>query len=106
MFRATSERWFKSRDALDWLRESLAAASRDRARLRARDLLYTRTRTSQDTLGRAAARMTDVDLDAAWRAALRGDTHVLVTRLANNVGSPRKRARKGSPWRASGWLRK
>ena len=53
----------------------------------------------------AARRMTDVDLDTAWRAALRGDDATVLARVTPHVDPrPRKRTRKGSPWRMSGWL--
>jgi hypothetical protein len=53
----------------------------------------------------AARRMTDVDLDTAWRAALRGDDATMLARVVPHVDPrKRKRARKGSPWRMSGWL--
>jgi hypothetical protein len=56
-------------------------------------------------LADAARRMTDVDLDAAWRAALRGDSRTMLDRVTPHVDArKRKRARKGSPWRMSGWL--
>lgn len=55
----------------------------------------------------AARRMTDVDLDAAWRAALRGDDATLTARVVPHVDTrPRKRTSTVSPWRMSGWLRK
>lgn len=92
--------------AEQWMRDALAAASRDDQRMRARTLLDTRARTRADVLSRAAARMSDVDLDSAWRAALRGDTRVLADRLTPHLTPPRKRARSGSPWRSSGWLAK
>ena len=53
----------------------------------------------------AARRMTDVDLDTAWRAALRGDDATMLARVTPHVDPrKRKRPRKGSPWRMSGWL--
>jgi hypothetical protein len=53
----------------------------------------------------AARRMSDVDLDVAWRAALRGDHAVVDARVLPHADvRKRKRTPKGSPWRASGWL--
>jgi hypothetical protein len=94
--------------AEQWLRDALAAASRDDQRMRARHLLTAekRRRTREDVLSRAAARMSDVDLDSAWRAALRGDTRVLTERLTPHLSPPRKRVKAGSPWRSSGWIAK
>jgi len=58
-------------------------------------------------LADAARRMTDVDLDAAWRAALRRDDATMLDRVTPHVDPrKRKRPRKGSPWRMSGWLSK
>lgn len=55
----------------------------------------------------AARRMTDVDLDVAWRAALRGDRAVVDARVLPHVDARvLKRTPKGSPWRMSGWLSK
>lgn len=61
-------------------------------------------RINARTLADAARRMTDVDLDVAWRAALRGDGQVVEARLRPHVraATPTRRA-KGSPWRTTGY---
>lgn len=43
------------------------------------------------------------DLDAAWRAALRGDVSVALARVADHVTVPQVEA-VGTPWRLTGWL--
>jgi hypothetical protein len=63
------------------------------------------SRRSPALLRDAARRMTDVDLDTAWRAALRGDDATMLARVTPHVDPrPRKRKQTGSPWRMSGWL--
>jgi len=71
-----------------------------------RALTGSRSRSrSTALLADAARRMTDVDLDAAWRAALRRDDATMLDRVTPHVDPrKRKRPRKGSPWRMSGWL--
>lgn len=93
-----------SRDPLVIMRELLGglAAARSHAQMLAclRKPKHART----VSLERAAQRMLDVDLDSAWRAALRGDEDVLHDRLAPHVTAPPKRTPRGSPWRSSGWI--
>lgn len=91
-------------DALAMMQALLSEAARERATARARAILRTRQRS--ETLERAVASMGDVDLDAAWRAALRGDTLVTDARMLPHVQAPLKPTPKGSPWRGSGWLGK
>lgn len=85
------------------LTNMLAGYSRARRRLDAHAVLRTPRRAA--VLRRACAHMTDVDLDAAWRAALRGDLTTVDARVLPHV-DPRKPAlkRKGSPWRSSNWV--
>jgi hypothetical protein len=62
-------------------------------------------RINARVLREATRRMTDVDLDVAWRAALRGDSQVVEARVLPHVDvRALKRSPKGSPWRMSGWL--
>lgn len=91
-------------DALAMMSALLSEAARERATARARAILRTRQRS--ETLERAVSSMGDVDLDAAWRAALRGDTLVTEARMLPHVQAPLKPTPKGSPWRGSGWLSK
>jgi hypothetical protein len=93
-----------SHDARVLLGNMLAGASRAQQRIEAGEILTRSTRRSKDALGRAVRRMTDVDLDTAWRAALRGDERVLDARVHPHVTRPPKRGRSGSPWRTSRWL--
>jgi hypothetical protein len=63
-----------------------------------------RPRTRVRTLAEAARRLTDVDLDVAWRAALRRDDDVVEARLAPHVRTlAPARSPKGSPWRKAGY---
>lgn len=79
-------------------------ASRARERRLAHAVLNTQRRGK--LLSRAVSHLTDVDLDSAWKAALRGDRDTVEARVLPHVDPrPSKRRRKGSPWRASGWLR-
>lgn len=89
-------------DALAMMQALISEAARERAEARARAILRTRQRT--ETLERAASSMGDVDLDAAWRAALRGDNAVTEARMLPHVMAPLKPAPKGTPWRGSAWL--
>lgn len=91
-------------DALALMQALVSEAARERAEARARAILRSRQRT--ETLQRAASSMGDVDLDAAWRAALRGDSAVTEARMLPHVMAPRTPTPKGSPWRGSGWLSK
>lgn len=86
------------------VRDLLALASRVTAHRDAREILTQSRSTSLDALKRAASRMHDVDLDSAWRAALRGDTQVLDARVLPHVTRRPRRDAGGSPWRTSGWL--
>jgi len=71
------------------------------------DLAQLPRRRAADALARAARQMTDVDLDVAWEAALRGDSALLHARIAPCVDlRPQRRTPEGSPWRTSGWLRR
>ena len=64
-----------------------------------------RPRINARVLRDATRRMSDVDLDVAWRAALRGDRAVVDARVLPHVDTRTiKRTPKGSPWRMSGWL--
>jgi hypothetical protein len=94
----------RTHDAQVLLRNMLAGASRAQQRLSAREILTQSRSTSLDALKRAASRMHDVDLDSAWRAALRGDTQVLDARVLPHVTRRPRRHPGGSPWRTSGWL--
>jgi len=94
-------------DLASWPADVMAVAQDDEARLaRRRHLDSARERLSRAprSLAGAAARLTDVELDTAWRAALRGDSAVVEARVLPAVRPAPKRARTGSPWRASGWL--
>jgi hypothetical protein len=101
-------------DRLDegWVRDALIHNERDLARLsRARQeraaqaAIEQSTHRSQDLLRRAAVQMSDVDLDSAWRAALRGDSDVLHARLLPHVDTrTRKQPHRGSPWRRASCL--
>lgn len=91
-------------DALAYTQALVTATTRERQGIQARELL--RTRKRDEVLLRAVSRMNDVDLDSAWRAALRGDSDTLDARVLPHVTAPRKRTPKGSPWRSSGWLSK
>lgn len=91
------------------LRAALTQAYEDEARLaraRIEEQARARVQANLRALRPAVARLTDVDLDSAWRAALRGDQAVLDARVLPQVRTgPVKRTPKGTPWRASGWLR-
>lgn len=93
-----------TRDAQVLMRDLLAEWARDRSHALMLACLRKPHQTRLVSLERAAQRMHDVDLDSAWRAALRGDEAVLRDRLAPHVTAPPKRPPKGSPWRSSGWL--
>jgi hypothetical protein len=84
----------------------LALASRETRRVTHTRLLLTQSRSkAQKVLSDACRRMGDVDLDTAWRAALRGDSAVMHERVLPHVQSPMMtRQHKGTPWRMSGWL--
>ena len=84
----------------------LALASRETRRVTHTRLLLTQSRSkAQRALSDACRRMGDVDLDTAWRAALRGDDAVMHERVLPHVQAPMMtRQRKGTPWRMSGWL--
>lgn len=84
----------------------LALASREARRVTHTRLLLTQSRSkAQKALSDACRRMGDVDLDTAWRAALRGDDAVMHERVVPHVHAPSNtRTRKGTPWRMSGWL--
>jgi hypothetical protein len=96
----------------DWMRDALSYCERDLARLSrarqeraAKDALTQSPRRAQEVLRRAAVQMSDVDLDSAWQAALRGDSDVLHARLTPHVDTrSRKRTPKGSPWRRASCL--
>lgn len=92
------------RDALAQMQALVSETARTRADERARTLLGQRRRG--ETLQRAASSMGDVDLDSAWRAALRGDEAVLHARMAPHVREPRRAPIKGTPWRGGAWLSK
>lgn len=92
------------RDALAQMQAMLSETARARADERARTLLSQRRRT--ETLQRTVSSMGDVDLDAAWRAALRGDSAVTEARMLPHVMAPLKPTPKGTPWRGSAWLSK
>jgi hypothetical protein len=92
---------------MEWLSDALIVAQDDEARLgreRHLSLAQDRLRRAPRSLAGAAARMDDVALDTAWRAALRGDSAVVEARVLPLVRPALKRARAGTPWRASGWL--
>ena len=85
--------------------EALAHASVAAQRVRARTLLG--KSRCWPRLARAVQRMSDVDLDSAWTAALRGDGLCVEDRVLPHVDvGSQARALKGSPWRLSGWLSK
>lgn len=98
----TSMRSHARQDALALMHALLAEATRTRQHAKARTLMSGRKRT--DTLQRAVTRMSAVDLDSAWRAALRGDAGVVDARVLPHVTQAPKRMPKGSPWRSSSWL--
>ncbi len=52
---------------------------------------------------RALSRMHHDDLDAAWRAALRGDVDAALQRISDHV-STQPQKHHGTPWRLTGWL--
>lgn len=86
---------------------ALVQAKDDEARLARRRqlaLARERLRSAPRSLVAAVARLDDVALDTAWRAALRGDSAVLEARVLPTVRAAAPRPRKGSPWRAPGWL--
>lgn len=89
-------------DALALMHALLAEATRTRQHAKARTLMSGRKRTN--TLQRAVTRMSAVDLDTAWRAALRGDDATLDARVLPHVTQAPKRTPKGTPWRSSSWL--
>lgn len=91
-------------DALQRMQSMLSELAYDRARHRALACLDATHKARAVSLERAAQRMHSDDLDAAWNAALRGDTQVLERCLTPHLTPPPKRTPKGSPWRASGWL--
>ena len=55
------------------------------------------------TMARAVSRMHGDDLDAAWRAALRGDVNDALIKVADHVTTPAVE-HVGTPWRLTGWL--
>jgi hypothetical protein len=55
------------------------------------------------TMARAVSRMHGDDLDAAWRAALRGDMNDALIKVADHVTTPAVE-HVGTPWRLTGWL--
>jgi hypothetical protein len=55
------------------------------------------------TMARAVSRMHGDDLDAAWRAALRGDMNDALIKVADHVTTPAVEP-TGTPWRLTGWL--
>lgn len=60
---------------------------------------------SRAALRTAAANLPDVDLDTAWRCALRSDLPGIAIRMGHLLRLPRPRkAKTGSPWRQTGWL--
>jgi hypothetical protein len=88
------------------MHDLLALASREARRVTHTRLLLTQSRSkAQKVLSDACRRMCDVDLDTAWRAALRGDSSVMHERVLPHVQAPSlTRQHKGTPWRMSGWL--
>jgi hypothetical protein len=88
------------------LDDLLALASSETRRVTHTRLLLTQSRSkAQKALSDACRRMGDVDLDTAWRAALRGDSAVMHERVLPHVQAPSlTRQHKGTPWRMSGWL--
>lgn len=101
---ATIRRQMSTRaDTSALLANMLAGYSRAHQRLSARAVLRTYRRV--DVLRRACSHLTDVELDTAWRAALRRDQVSVDRRVLPHVDArPRKPARKGSPWRAPNWI--
>jgi hypothetical protein len=101
-----STRAVENMEALLHSEDRLAQRMRAQHHERGRALL--RTRQGKDALAGAAKRLTDVDLDVAWQAALRGDRDVLEARVLPCLDvrpSRRTSTPRASPWRASGWLR-
>lgn len=84
------------------LMESRRAARRSRNLSK---LMSKRKGERRDTLTRAVSRMHGDDLDAAWRAALRGDVNDALIKVADHVTAPPVEA-MGTPWRLTGWLSK
>lgn len=102
-----SRRAVENLDALLHGEDRLVQRMRAEHHARGRALL--RTRRGKDALAHAAKRLTDVDLDVAWQAALRRDHDVLEARVLPclDVRAPRRTSTpERSPWRASGWLRR
>jgi hypothetical protein len=94
----------RSRARVMTLRDLLAQANRSmthRSGVRALTQPGVKRRRA---LERAANRMHIDDLDAAWRAALRGEHDVAVALVAESVSVERPDTHKGTPWRKSGWL--
>ena len=89
------------------LHDLLAQASRimtRRENVRALSQTGARGHRRRKVMARAVNRMHADDLDAAWRAALRGEYEAAVALVAESVSVERVDAHKGTPWRKSGWL--
>jgi hypothetical protein len=106
-FRRTRSEYRREQDARfslqDWLISAYAHMSRDRSRRAAqRATHHAPLRRSTSTLERACKHLSDVDLEVAWQAALRGDRATFDARVLPHVDPrPPKRAPEGTPWRES-----
>ena len=101
-YRRVREATVDEGDAREWI---LVQASRELQREEARRALTGSRR--REALRTSVTRMTDDDLDTAWRAALRGDLDLALDRFSPHVRREvRRRKHKGTPWRQSGWLGK
>ena len=91
-------------DAQSALIESNRAAQTETARAL---LNQAPRKRASEAVAKAAAHLTDAELDSAWRAALRGDQAVVEARILPHVDARSTRRRRATtPWRASGWLKK
>lgn len=83
--------------------ERLARLSR--TRLHERSVTRLKSHRGKQTLAGAASRAPELDLDAAWTFALRGDLEQAWSRLAGYVRDKAPAPEpEGTPWRGEGWL--
>lgn len=102
-YERTRARFYAPTDALALMHALISEATRTHQRTRALDLEQASARKRTHTLERAVASMLPVDLDTAWRAALRGDDAVLSARITPHLRRPRASEPQGTPWRRSGF---
>jgi hypothetical protein len=92
--------------AVKTLMTLLAEANAAETRIKNLSSLRSKSKRERRTvLERAVARMHVDDLDAAWRAALRGDLPAALLRVADHVTEAPVEL-QGTPWRLTGWLSK